>query len=96
MTSLISRHSSLASALSSFVFLLFIEQIHHPGEADENHQRTERLSAAHAEEVDTSKVGVRLAEKFDEKAEQAVPHQIEAGHLVVEFRNLTQVVQNDE
>ena len=88
----ICRLSSFVSRLLSF----FIKQIYHPDETDEEHQRAERLSAAHAEEVDASEVCVRLAEKFDEKTEQTVSHQVKAGHLVVELWNLAEVVQNSK
>ena len=39
---------------------------------------------------------IRLAEKFNEEAEQSVTHQIEARNLVVELWDLAQVVQDDK
>ena len=41
-------------------------------------------------------MSVRFAEKFDEKAEKPISHQVKAWNLVVEFRNLAKVVQYNE
>ena len=85
--------SSLVRA--PFLFLS-INQDDQPGQPGNEHQAAERLTAAHAEEVHASEVGVGPAEKFDKETEQPVAHQVQARHLVPEQRDAPQVVQECE
>lgn len=52
----------------------------------DDHDRAERLSSAHLEEVMAAEKVVRVTEKFDEESENAIPHKVESHHLVTEKR----------